>query len=179
MLKSPHPIVQLARAAILEYLTRGTLIDPPAVLPPEMDRPAGVFVSLKKDGRLRGCVGTFEPTTPSIAREVIHNAVNAANGDPRFAPVTREEMARISCSVDVLTPMEPVSSPGDLDPKRYGVLIQQDELRGLLLPDLDGVETVAQQLDIAARKAGIALGSPSDPSVKIFRFEVKRYQEQD
>ncbi|MBI4715515.1 MAG: AmmeMemoRadiSam system protein A [Nitrospirae bacterium] len=179
MPKFPHPIVQLARAAILEYLTRETLIDPPAVLPPEMDRPAGVFVSLKKDGRLRGCVGTFEPTTPSIAQEVIHNAVSAANGDPRFAPVTLEEMRSIRCSVDVLTPMEPVASADELDPGRYGVMVERDSLRGLLLPDLDGVETVAQQLEIAARKAGINPGYPDDPDMKIFRFEVKRYYEQD
>jgi AmmeMemoRadiSam system protein A len=136
-----------------------------------MDGRAGVFVSLKKNGQLRGCIGTFEPCQENIASEIIHNAVAAGVNDPRFWPVELDEIPELDFSVDVLTPPEPVRSRDELDPKRYGVIVNNGRRTGLLLPDLDGVDTVDEQLSIACQKAGIA---PDEP-IHIFRFEVNRY----
>lgn len=131
---------------------------------------AAVFVSLKKFGELRGCIGTTEPTRDCIAEEIIHNAVCAGTQDPRFEPVKEDELNFIEYSVDVLS--EPVpAKKEELDPKMYGVIVRSGWRSGLLLPDLEGVDTVEQQLDIACRKAGI---SP-DESYKIEKFTVTRY----
>lgn len=171
--KEAHPLVQLARKTIAAYVRRGERIQPPAPneMTPEMKPRAGTFVSLHKHGNLRGCIGTIEPTQPNVAQEVIQNAISAATRDPRFPPVRPEELADLDISVDVLTEPEPVGSLEELDPKRYGVIVQSGWRRGLLLPDLEGVDTVEYQVDIARQKAGIAPGEP----VQLFRFEVKRY----
>jgi len=166
-----HPLVQLARRAIEAWVREGRVIEPPEALTPEMAERAGTFVSLHHHGQLRGCIGTIEPIQDNVAREVIMNAVSAATRDPRFPPLRPEELANLEVKVDVLTPPEPVSGPEELDPKRYGVIVQRDRRRGLLLPDLEGVDTVAYQIDIARRKAGIG---PDEP-VQLYRFEVKRY----
>jgi len=131
-----------------------------------------VFVSIHKHGELRGCIGTFEPAEKNIAEEVITNAINSATRDPRFSPVTPAELADLEYSVDVLTEPEPVTSEAELDPKRYGVIVESGGRRGLLLPDLEGVDTVAQQIEICRSKAGI---TPHEP-VKLYRFEVSRYK---
>jgi hypothetical protein len=170
-----HSIVQLAKAAIVEYLTRGTILPVPETLTPEMSQAAGTFVSLKMNGNLRGCIGTFVPATSNVADEVIHNAISAATRDPRFSPVTLEEFKRVEVSVDVLTPPEPVSSLGELNPKRYGVIVQKGERRGLLLPDIDGVDTAERQIDIAMKKAGLTDEDLRDGNAELYRFEVKRY----
>jgi len=170
MEKEQHPLVQLARKTIESYVREGTTIAPPAELTPEMQQ-AGVFVSLHAHGDLRGCIGTFQATTPNVAQEVIRNAIHAATQDPRFAPVRPNELADLEISVDVLTPPEPIDSLEQLDPKRYGVIVESGRRRGLLLPDLEGVDTVEYQVDIARRKARIG---PHE-AVKLFRFEVKRY----
>ena len=133
---------------------------------------AGVFVSLKKHGELRGCIGTFEPTRPNVALEIIHNAISAATRDPRFPPVEAHELSEIGYSVDILTKPEAVSDTKDLDPKRYGVIVESGWKKGLLLPDLEGVDTVEYQLSIAKQKAGIGEEEP----VRIYRFMVKRYK---
>jgi len=166
-----HPLVQLARKTIEAYVTRGEIIAPPAELTPEMRKRAGVFVSLHKHGALRGCIGTIEPVRANVAEEIIHNAISAATQDPRFPPVRPSELKDLEISVDVLTEPEPVESLDQLDPKRYGVIVQRGARRGLLLPDLEGVDTVEQQVDIARRKAWIG---PDEP-VKLYRFEVVRY----
>jgi len=171
MEKEQHPLVQLARKTIESYVREGTTIAPPAELTPEMQQQAGVFVSLHAHGDLRGCIGTFQATTPNVAQEVIRNAIHAATQDPRFAPVRPNELADLDISVDVLTSPEPIDSLEQLDPKRYGVIVQSGWRRGLLLPDLEGVDTVEYQVDIARRKAGIG---PHE-AVKLFRFEVKRF----
>ena len=132
---------------------------------------AGVFVSLHKHDRLRGCIGTILPTTPSVAEEIIQNAVSAAAEDPRFDPVKADELKWLEISVDVLGDPEPIESPADLDVKRYGVIVSKGHRRGLLLPDLDGVDTVEDQIAIAKRKAGI----PENSDVKLERFEVIRH----
>lgn len=171
-MKTEHPLVQLARQTIETYVRTGKRIRPPENLTPEMKERAGVFVSLHKHGQLRGCIGTFEPTTPNVAQEIIQNAISSATRDPRFEPVRPDELADLEISVDILTPPEPISGPEELDPKRYGVIVEAGWRRGLLLPDLEGVDTVEYQLAIARRKAGIG---PNEP-VKLYRFEVRRYK---
>jgi len=171
-MKTEHPLVQLARQTIETYVRTGKRIRPPENLTPEMKEQAGVFVSLHKHGQLRGCIGTFEPTTPNVAQEIIQNAISSATRDPRFEPVRPDELADLEISVDILTPPEPISGPEQLDPKRYGVIVESGWRRGLLLPDLEGVDTVEYQLAIARRKAGIG---PNEP-VKLYRFEVRRYK---
>jgi len=167
-----NPLVQLARATI-ENRVRGRKDTPlPADLTPEMREQAGVFVSLHRHGRLRGCIGTFGPTTPSVAEEIIQNAVSSATRDPRFSPVTPGELEDLEINVDVLTAPEPVSGPEVLDPKRYGVIVESGRRRGLLLPDLEGVDSVEQQIEICRQKAGIG---PREP-VKLHRFEVRRFK---
>jgi AmmeMemoRadiSam system protein A len=133
---------------------------------------SGVFVSLKVGGLLRGCIGTYEPATANVAEEVITNAISSATRDPRFPPVTPDELGDLEYSVDVLTHPEPVKSQAELDPKRYGIIVESGKRKGLLLPDLEGVDTVARQIEICRAKAGI----PSREPVKLYRFEVKRYR---
>lgn len=132
---------------------------------------AGAFVSLKKFGELRGCIGTTAPTTACLAEEIRQNAISAGTKDPRFAPVTVDELPFLEYSVDVLGKPEPVQSKAELDPQKYGVIVRKGGRRGLLLPDLEGVDTVEEQLDIACRKAGI---DPQD-TYEIARFTVTRY----
>lgn len=163
---------KLARMAVEAYVRDGRVIDPPDGLPEELlNTRAGAFVCLKIGGALRGCMGTIEPTQPDVAREIIHNAVSAAARDPRFERVECRELDGIEYSVDILRPAERVSSTDDLDPRRYGVIVESGSRRGLLLPDLEGVDTVEEQIDIACRKAGIRFGDP----VTLYRFEVVRY----
>lgn len=164
--------VQLARGSLEHYLRTGEIMSIPDPLPEGMEKSAGVFVSLKKYGQLRGCIGTFEPVRDNIATEIIYNAVAAGVEDPRFWPVELDEIPEIDFSVDVLTPPEPVDSRDELDPMRYGVIVKSGRRTGLLLPDLEGVDTVEQQISIAGQKAGISPGE----HIEIFRFEVIRYE---
>ncbi len=170
-----HPLVELARKAIEEYVRRGRIIKPTKEIiesDPIMKERKGVFVSLKKHGELRGCIGTFLPTTSCVAEEVIRNAILSATEDPRFPPVTPEELDELTISVDVLDEPEPVNSIEELDPKKYGVIVESGYKRGLLLPDLEGVDTVEQQLSIAMAKAAIRPGEP----VRVYRFRVRRFK---
>ncbi len=164
--------VFVARTAVQDYLKQGGLpvLDTP--VPEAFSGKAGVFVSIYKDGELKGCIGTIEPTTDSIAHEIMQNAVRAAVRDPRFSPVVADELEMLDYSVDVLSKPEPVADLSELDPKKYGVLCVKGRKKGLLLPDLPGVDTVEKQLSIAKQKAGI---SAFDTCVKIYRFTVERY----
>lgn len=164
--------VRLARQAVEAYVLHGRVIDPPAELPVELSGRAGVFCSIKKHGELRGCIGTIQPVEENIAREVIRNAIAAACEDPRFSPVEPHELGDLVYSVDILSPPERVSSISDLDPKRYGVIVKRGARRGLLLPDLEGIDDVETQVEIARRKAGIG----STEEVELYRFEVTRYR---
>jgi len=166
-----HPLVQLAREAIKGYLEKKEIIGPPEELTHEMRERHGVFVCLKMKGRLRGCIGTFEPATSSVAEEIILNAISAATRDSRFMPLTFSEFRETDVSVDVLTTPEPVISENDLDSKRYGVIVKSSGRCGLLLPNLEGVDTVEQQVGIARAKAGIGENEP----VELLRFEIRRY----
>jgi AmmeMemoRadiSam system protein A len=137
-----------------------------------MKEKAGVFVCIKKGGDLRGCIGTFMPCTENVAQEIIRNAISAATKDPRFTPVTGDILNDLEYSVDVLSPPEKISAIGELDPKKYGVIVVNGPRKGLLLPDLEGVDSVEEQLRIAKMKAWI---SPEE-EVEIFRFKVSRYR---
>ena len=146
---------------------------------PELQERSACFVSLKirpgrtEDEQLRGCIGTILPSSSSLHEEIVENTLAAAQRDPRFMPVTPEELENISLSVDILSTPEPVSSLDMLDPRKYGVLVEKNGLRGVLLPDLEGVDTVEQQLSIAARKAGIL----SLERASLSRFTVRRLKE--
>lgn len=163
----------LARKTIETYVRTGEMISLPTDLPEEMyRRKAGVFVSLKEEGKLRGCIGTISPVRECIGEEILENAVSAATRDPRFPPVQPEELERLVYSVDVLSEAEEISSEQELDVKRYGVIVSRGYKRGLLLPNLEGVDTVRQQIDIAKRKAGI----PEEAEdIRLERFEVVRH----
>lgn len=163
-------LVRVAEQAIEAYINRGERIRVGNV-PREFARRAGVFVCLKKGGLLRGCIGTVEPTQANIAEEVVENAISAATRDSRFDPVSPAEVADLTIAVDILGEPETVSGYEDLDPERYGVIVSRGARRGLLLPDLEGIDTPEQQVSIARRKAGIG---PDEP-VKLERFEVVRY----
>jgi len=167
-----HPLVALAKQAVETYINNGKMIP----IPEKMDETfthekSGVFVCLKIDKQLRGCIGTFMPVTENVAEETIRNAVAAATEDPRFSAVSREELGSIEYTVDVLSPPEEVHDLKELDPKKYGIIVIKDNRKGLLLPDLEGVESVDQQIHIASLKAGII----SREGLKIFRFSVARY----
>lgn len=167
--KSPHVI--LATMAIDAYVKEMHIIEPPSELSAHLRGQAGVFVSLKKYGELRGCIGTVEPTRKTIADEIVYNAISAAIRDPRFLPVEVDELELLTCSVDVLSPPEPIDDICMLHPIDYGVVVECGNRRGLLLPNLEGVDTVEQQIDIACRKAMIR----KNESIKLYRFQVKRF----
>jgi AmmeMemoRadiSam system protein A len=173
---SSHPFVRLALEAIQGFLGGRETITPPASLfdaIPEARHPGSAFVCLKLHGQLRGCIGTVHPTHANLALEVIHNAIGAAFRDPRFGHLRLEEAELLEVTVDILGPLESVSSvDGDLDPRRFGILVREGNRQGVLLPDIDGIATTAEQVAIARQKAGIG---PDEP-VELFRFAVTRYK---
>ncbi len=164
--------VRLARNAIETYVRTGRRLPLPASLPQEMlSRRAGAFVSIHEHGSLRGCIGTILPTEKCVAEEIIQNAISACSRDPRFHRIREEELPYLDLSVDVLGDIEDISSPDQLDVKRYGIIVNYGRKRGLLLPDLEGVDTVEDQIDIARQKGGIR---ETDPYT-LQRFEVIRH----
>lgn len=165
--------VSLARKSVESYVRAKIKLICPKELPKGFyNKRAGVFVSIKKDGKLRGCIGTIMPTQVSIAEEIIQNAVSAAVGDPRFYPVDIDELDSLVYSVDVLSPSELIKDKKELDVNRYGVIVRHNGKSGLLLPALEGVETVEEQISIALKKAGIKETEP----YTLERFEVTRYK---
>lgn len=170
--KSGDSYVKLAIRTLETYIKTGRRIDITDELPDEtLKERAGVFVSLKKFGELRGCIGTIVPTTRNIAAEIVQNAISAGTQDPRFLPVGEEELEDLDYSVDVLMEPEAISSKEKLDVKRYGVIVRSGMRTGLLLPNLEGVDTVEEQISIALRKAGIR----SSEKYSMERFEVIRH----
>lgn len=161
--------VRLARRTIEAYVREHRIINPPS---PEglLAGRHGAFVSLHREGELRGCIGTIAPTAPTLAEEIVHNAIQAATADPRFPPLQADELGDLEISVDVLQEPQPADL-ADLDPSIYGVIVSADWRRGLLLPDLEGVDTVEQQVAIARQKAGIG----PDERVRLERFKVDRF----
>lgn len=171
--KAEDPYVALARKSLEYYIKRGKILDVPDYLPAEMtNQSKGVFVTIKKHGQLRGCIGTISPVTNSIAEEIIQNAVSSGTRDPRFNPVKEFEMKDLVYSVDVLENPEPIMSIDELDVLRYGVIVSSGYKRGLLLPNLESVDTPAQQVEIALSKAGISKGE----NFSMERFEVIRHR---
>ena len=167
------PCVALARLSVETYVRTCRAAELPPDVPRELlEQQAGAFVSLHEQGELRGCIGTISATQPNVAEEILANGISACSRDPRFDPVREDELDYLEYSVDVLGDAEPISSPAELDVKRYGVIVTKGWMRGLLLPNLDGVDTVEYQLEIAKRKAGI---HPSDNDVHLERFEVVRH----
>ncbi|MEK7377103.1 MAG: AmmeMemoRadiSam system protein A [Candidatus Margulisiibacteriota bacterium] len=167
-----HAIVELAKRVIEKYIRENKIADVPEDLPQEMEGRAGVFVSIHNaDGSLRGCIGTFAPTQKNVAEEIIMNAISAATKDPRFPAIEANELDGMDISVDVLTTPVLIKDKKDLDAKKYGVIVKSGYRRGLLLPDLPGVDTPDQQIEICRMKGGIGKNDP----VELYRFEVKRY----
>ncbi len=173
------PYVRLARFSLESFITMGKRIKRSDLigkkwedLPPEMfSDKAGAFVSIHKDGALRGCIGTILPTCSCVADEILQNAISAGTNDPRFPMIREDELESLEMSVDVLDEPEPIDSPDQLDVKRYGVIVTSGRKRGLLLPNLDGVDTISEQIEIACRKAGIY----EDEDYSLERFEVIRH----
>jgi len=164
--------VKLARYSLEHFVKTGDIAKLPDDISNELiENKAGVFICIKKQGQLRGCIGTISPVTENIAQEILRNAVSTASEDPRFEPVQEHELDELDYMVDVLSPPEPADI-SQLDVFRYGVIVANEYKRGLLLPNLDGVDTVEQQLEIVRQKAGIS----EDENYSIERFEVKRYE---
>lgn len=172
---SGEELPALARRAVETFVRDGQIIEPPSITSEMLLERAACFVSIKTHGGdLRGCIGTIEPVKESLAEELIANAISAATRDPRFPPVTAAELPDLRYSVDVLNEPEPATFD-ELDPATYGVIVEDEAgaHRGLLLPDIEGVETASRQVEIATRKAGIAPGS----TLRLFRFRVERFGE--
>ncbi len=171
--KAEDPYVSLARASLEHYVRKGKALEVPDYLPQEMDTLSkGVFVSIKKHGNLRGCIGTISPVNSNIAEEIIQNAISAGTRDPRFNPVKASELKDLVYSVDILEAPEPIESIDDLDVTRYGVIVTSGYKRGLLLPDIEGIDTPEQQVEIALSKAGIK----KNEKYSLERFEVIRHR---
>ena len=172
---SSHPLVALAAEAVEAFVRdRRTIAPPPDLFErhPQAARRAGTFVCLKARGQLRGCIGTTEPTRETLAVEIIENAVAAAARDPRFEPVGPDELLELAITVDVLSAPEPVADGTQLDHRRYGVIVRAGARHGVLLPDIEHINSVHEQLTTVRLKAGIG----PDESVELFRFEVMRYK---
>ncbi len=168
-----HASLVIARDAVEGWVRTGLLSEPPRALPPALRERSGAFVSLRAGPRLRGCIGTLAPTRVTLAHEIIACAVNAATRDPRFPPVRLDELPGLVYEVDIVGALEAVAGIGDLDPKLYGVVVESAGRRGVLLPDLQGVDTPEQQVQIARMKAGL----PPDAPLGLYRFGVWRFAE--
>jgi AmmeMemoRadiSam system protein A len=167
------PVAGFARACLTRFLAEHSIDELPVPGEPLLHEPAGCFVTLKKEGDLRGCIGTVNPTRADLAAEIRHNTVAAATQDPRFWPVAADELPLISVSVDVLGPLERIADMAELDPFVYGVVVRSRGKVGLLLPHLEGIEDARQQVDIARQKAGIW----PEEEVEMWRFQAERYYE--
>ncbi len=167
----PHSTVNLAIEAVRYFLANGKPLPRPDNLGNEFNEKSAVFVSIKQNKNLRGCIGSITPKTQNLGNEIILNAVKAATKDPRFPPISKLELSNLTFSVDVLTPLEAIEGLSNHNPKKYGLVVKNGSKSGLLLPDLEGVKTAEKQLEICKKKAGIS----ASESVEMFRFQVKRY----
>ncbi len=185
-----NPYVLVAKSAVEKYIETGEIIKPPEGLPKEFFEKAGVFVTIEKGGQLRGCIGTYLPTKENIAEEIISNAIAAATEDYRFTPIKKEDLPNLSYTVYILNKPEFIKDIKNLDPKRYGIIVKTLPIisssktdvifdghipakTGLLLPDLEDVDTTEQQFSIACQKGGI---DSQKEKVLIYRFGVKKYE---
>lgn len=184
-------LVKLAKLAVENYVEEEKIITPTEDLPAEFfEKRAGTFVTIEKNGELRGCIGTYLPTKINIAQEIIHNAIAAASEDYRFGPIEKEELPHLSYIVYILCYPQPVKDLKELDPKKFGIIIRTGALAfpneesvvfngviphktGLLLPDLEKVDTIEKQISIACMKGGI---DPRKEKIIIYKFTVEKYQ---
>ena len=172
-------LLLIAKKAILHYLKTKEKISPPSETPPSLlKEKSGVFVSIKKDGKLRGCVGTFLPTKENIAKEVIESAILAGFYDDRFPPLSENEIPSLSFTVYLLDEPSLIKDISELDPKKYGILVKSLSSKkiGLLLPDIEEIKTIEDQIFIACQKAGI---DPLNEKFLIFKFTAKKYEDQN
>jgi len=170
-----HPLIQLAAEAIQAFVMEQRTLTPPDTLAevfPQANAPAGAFVSLKTAGKLRGCIGTTEPACSTLAEEVIRNAIKAATRDPRFSPIQSIELAGLVISVDVLNTPEPIQDLSKLDHLKFGIIVRSGDRQGVLLPNIDNIHSVTEQLAIAREKARL---TPHEEAT-IFRFTVTHFQ---
>ena len=165
------PRVELARRSVECYVTTGKPLELQKGEYPELSEPAAVFVTLKENDELRGCIGTLAPYRNTQAEEILYNAISACSHDPRFEPVRPEELPKLHYQVYVLGAPMKVAGPQELDPKRYGVIVRKGSRSGVLLPDLEGIDSVEMQIGIACRKGGI---SPEE-NPELYRFTAKTY----
>ena len=170
-LTEKDPYVKLAKNTIDQFIKTGKKLSPEDSDITD-ETPHGAFVSIHEHGMLRGCIGTFLPTCPTLTQEIINNAISASTRDPRFSPITEDELPWLDINVDILSEPEEVSSIDDLDASRYGVIVESKGRRGLLLPDLEGVDTPLQQINICKQKAGIPL---KENALTLYRFTVERH----
>jgi len=165
---------ELAKQAVESHFLQGITLKVGKDLPAELlDKRAGVFVTIYHGSDLRGCIGTFMPTKKTLAEEIISNAISASTSDYRFAPITNQELPLLSYEVSVLGEPELIDNLNKLDPKKYGVIVAAGSRRGLLLPDLENVDAVEEQISIAAQKGGIDLDKNE---VELYRFTTTKYE---
>ena len=167
-----HPLVKLARSSAEHFIETGKPLTCPDPLPESLKKNAGVFVSIKKQGSLRGCIGTITPKYKNLAEEVIQNALLAASQDPRFNPIQQRELPSLTFSVDVLTPLEKIENLQGHNIKKSGLLVQGEGKQGVLLPDLENIKSAEQQLKVCLKKGGF---SDCD-QYALYRFKAKRFQ---
>lgn len=168
-------LTELAKRAVENYIETGKVIEVPESFPREfLERKAGVFVTIEKDGHLRGCIGTYLASRDNIAEETIANAVAAATQDYRFGEIKKSELPHLSYTVYILHEPEAVKDLAELNPKKYGVIVKCGPKTGLLLPDLEGVNTAIEQIAICCQKGGIAL---KEDNVEIYKFTVEKYHD--
>ncbi|MDA3868318.1 MAG: AmmeMemoRadiSam system protein A [Salinivirgaceae bacterium] len=172
-MQEEHIYAKTARKAVTAFLTEGKRLKKPDNSEPEFSLKHSCFTSIHtKNGNLRGCIGTIEPQFDNLFNEIVQNAISAATRDPRFNPVKVKELDSIYFTVDVLSEPE-ITTPNDLDPKRFGLIITDGYYKGVLLPNLEGVDTAQQQIDIVKRKAGIAM--QTNDELTFLRFTSTRY----
>ncbi len=166
--------VELAKTAVEKYIEERKIISLSEDLPKEFfERKAGVFVTIEKEGRLRGCIGTYLPARENICEEIIHNAIAAATEDWRFGAIKKAEFPRLTYIVYILQKPEKVLDIAELNPKKFGIIVKAGEKSGLLLPDLEGVNTVAEQISICCQKGGIII---KQENVEIYKFVVEKHE---
>ena len=184
-----HTLILLAKLVVENYIKEGKIISPPDDLPQEfLERKSGVFVTIEKESELRGCIGTYLPTRINIAEEIIHNAIAAATEDHRFGPIRKEEIPYLTYTVYILGEPKLVKNIEGLDPKKFGIIVKTTPFAypnedvvfdghapfksGLLLPDLDGIDTIEKQISIACQKGGI---NPAKEKIIIYRFTAEKH----
>lgn len=168
-----NPYVLLAKEAVENYIKERRVISPSGNLPQEFNRKAGVFVTIAKGKELKGCIGTYLPTQDNIAQEIIQNAIAAATEDYRFSPIQKKDLDSLSYSVYILQTPAQIKDQGELNPRKFGIIVKAGRKSGLLLPDLDGVDTKEQQISIACEKGGI---DPQEEKIAIYKFTVEKHE---